>query len=335
MEDGILTKKSSIVLVLKVLEEYTDDEHYLTQNEIASKIEEEYGLELDRKSVGSSLQILQNPNIGYSVEKGPKGGWALTGRTLDVTEVTYLIDAIFSSRSISGTDAKKLAKDVSKCLSKYQRKNYLYLQKSTEVNRTGNVDVLFNVSLISEAVSKKKQISFKYLEYDKEGKIRPAKHGYVYKVNPYYLVNNFGRYYLLACFNPQRYGHIQTYRVDMMDEMNILEEDRVSLTSLKHAPKDFTISKYMNEHIYLFNSEVVYAKLELSSGRSVSYVKDWFGEKAKISNEGGKIYAYVRCDKEALKYWCMQYCEVVKVLEPESLVEEVKESLKKALEKYK
>lgn len=187
MATGILSKKSSIVLVLKVLEEYTDEDHYLTQNEIASKIDEIYGLVLDRKSVGSSLQILEA--LEYDIAKGEKGGFALLGRTLDITEVTYLIDAIFSSRSISGADAKKLAKKVSSCLSKYQRKNYLYLQKSTEVNRTGNVDVLYNVSLISEAISKRKQISFKYLEYDKEGAIRPAKHGYVYKVSLYHLVN--------------------------------------------------------------------------------------------------------------------------------------------------
>lgn len=333
MDAAMLSKKSSIVLVLKILEEYSDDNHYLTQNDIVAKIEHNYGLELDRKSVGSSLSLLEE--IGYEIEKGPKGGFALLGRTLDVTEVSYLIDAIFSSRSIPGNLAKKLAKNVSSCLSKYQRKNYDYLQKSTEVNRTENLNVLYNVSLINEAVSKGKQISFKYLEYDKEGKTRPAKHGYVYKVSPYHLVNNFGKYYLLCSYNPQKYGRIQTYRVDMMEEMNILEEDRAPLSSLKYAPKDFSISTYVNEHIYLFNSEVVYAKLELSSARGISYVKDWFGEKARITNKDGKIYAEVKCDKEALKYWCMQYGEVVTVLEPESLVEEVKESLGKALEKYK
>ena len=111
-------KKSSILLVLKVLEEYTDEEHYLTQQEIADKIYQVYGIELERKSVGSSLSMLEE--LDYDIDKGSKGGFALLSRTFDQTEASYLIDAIFSSRSIDGRQAKKIADQVSSCFSKYQ-----------------------------------------------------------------------------------------------------------------------------------------------------------------------------------------------------------------------
>ena len=83
-------KKSSILLVLKVLEEYTDEEHYLTQQEIADKIYQDYDIELERKSVGSSLSMLEE--LDYDIDKGPKGGFALLSRTFDQTEASYLID---------------------------------------------------------------------------------------------------------------------------------------------------------------------------------------------------------------------------------------------------
>lgn len=54
----IPNKKSSILLVLKVLEEYSDEEHYLTQQEIADKIYQEFDIDLERKSIGSSLSML-------------------------------------------------------------------------------------------------------------------------------------------------------------------------------------------------------------------------------------------------------------------------------------
>ncbi len=53
----IQNKKSSILLILKVLEEYTDENHYLTQKEIVDKVSQLYGIEIERKSVGSSLML--------------------------------------------------------------------------------------------------------------------------------------------------------------------------------------------------------------------------------------------------------------------------------------
>ena len=90
----IPNKKSSIILVLKILEEYTDEEHYLTQPQIVDKIRQIYDVELERKSVGSSLQLLEE--LDYDIDKGSKGGFALLSRTFDKTEAEYLIDAVFS-----------------------------------------------------------------------------------------------------------------------------------------------------------------------------------------------------------------------------------------------
>ena len=36
------------------------------------------------------------------------------------------------------------------------------------------------------------------MTYDKNGNLVPRFNGYEYQVSPYYLINNFGRYYLLG-----------------------------------------------------------------------------------------------------------------------------------------
>ena len=51
MRKMIANKKTSIILILKVLEEYSDENHYLTQQQIIDKVDELYGIELERKSV--------------------------------------------------------------------------------------------------------------------------------------------------------------------------------------------------------------------------------------------------------------------------------------------
>ena len=326
-------KKSSILLVLKVLEEYTDEEHYLTQQEIADKIYQVYDIELERKSVGSSLSMLEE--LDYDIDKGPKGGFALLSRTFDQTEASYLIDAIFSSRSIDGKQAKKIADQVSSCFSKYQRKDYSYIYKSSEINRTDNKQVLYNISVIHEAMKQGKRVGFQYLAYDAEGNQTVRRDGYEFIVSPYYLINNFGRYYLL-CNYREKYRALQTFRIDYMVNIQIKDDWPIkNMKDLEEGLKDFSISKYLNDHIYMFGGDVIEAELELDGDWGILIVKDWFGENAKLSHKDGKAYIKVKCNEMALYYWIMQYSDCVKVISPASLVEKTKEGLQKALEKYK
>lgn len=325
-------KKSSILLILKVLEEYTDENHYLTQGEIIDKIKALYDIELERKSVSSSLSLLEE--LDYDIDKGVKGGVALISRTFDATEVAFLIDAIFSSRSINGRMAKKISESISSTLSRYQRKDYSYIYKSTEINRTDNKDVLYNVSIIQEAIRRNKKVGFQYITYDREGNKVIRKDGYQYIVSPYYLINNFGRYYLLCNFK-EKYSPFHTFRVDYMVNIEIKEElDRISIKELKGVDKDFSISQYINDHIYPLSGNTLTVELELDDTWCIQYIKDWFGDNAKIKEIDNKIHAFVKCNENALFYWIMQYSHCVKVISPESFVNRIKDALNKALCKY-
>ena len=138
----IINKKSSLILILKVLEEYTDEDHLLTQQQIIDKISQLYNIDLERKSVSNSISLLIE--LGYDIVSIPRKGYCLLSRLFDDSEITFLIDAIFSSKSISGKQAEQLANKCSSILSKYKRKNYSYLYKSEEINRTENKDAFFD-----------------------------------------------------------------------------------------------------------------------------------------------------------------------------------------------
>lgn len=328
----IQNKKSSILLVLKILEEYTDDNHYLTQPQIATKISQLYGIDLERKAIGSSLQLLEE--LDYDIVKGPKGGFALLSRTFDPSEASFLIDAIFSSKSINGKEAKRMAEEVSSCFSKYQRKDYSYIYKSNEINRSTNKTALYNVSIINEAISKGKRVGFQYLTYDKNGNEIYRNDGYEYIVSPYYLINNYGRYYLL-CNYREKYRPLQLFRIDKMANIVIKDDWPIKqLKDLKDGPKDFSITKYLNEHVYLFNEEVIDAKIILDGEWAIEIVKDWFGDNAKIHFKDEKIIATIKGDEKALYYWIMQYSDCVTVLSPLSLVERIKKGLIDATRRY-
>jgi hypothetical protein len=137
------SKKASLIYILKTLEDESDSSHFLTQQEIIDLVAAKYGLRMERKAVARSLALLEE--AGYDVNKDPKGGYALLSRTFDESEVSFLVDAIFSSKSISGGQAKKLCEEISSCLSVHDRKSFDYLYKSVDVNRTPNKDVFLNI----------------------------------------------------------------------------------------------------------------------------------------------------------------------------------------------
>lgn len=328
MENG---KKASILLILKVLQEYSDEDHYLTYEDISNKIKDVYKMKIERKSIGTSIQLLED--LGYDIVKKKKKGVALYSRIFDETEASYLIDAIFSSKSISAKHAKGMSDAISSTFSVYKRKNYSYIYKSKEIIRTSNQDVLFNISILHEAIKKNKKASFQYYGYDNTGKKNLRMNGYTYYVSPYYLINNYGNYYLL-CHYRDKYGPISVYRIDYMTNIQLMDDDLVKLEDIDPTYKNFSITKYLNEHIYIFGGKVVEATLEILSENSIIYVKDWFGEQVKIFNKDKKTYALIKTNENALCYWLMQYSKHIKVISPQCLVNRIKSELRSALELY-
>lgn len=323
-------KKEVIILIYKILAEYTDEEHYLTQADIIDKLYQLYGVVAERKSVASSIQILQE--LDYDIVKNGRMGYALYSRLLDETEIKFINDALFSSKSITGKQTIEISNKLNSTLSKYRRRNYNYIHKSTSIYRTTNDDIFYNIELIQEAIENNKKISFQYLEYDENGAPKARHNGFRFIVSPYYLINNFGKYYLISNYR-SKFHAIQNYRIDYMIDVKIEDIERVPLNILEGF-ENFDIAKYLNEHVYLFSEQVITAKIEILETYGIQYLYDYFGSDVKIYKEDGKLYTKIRSSSDALYFWILQYGEALKVVEPLDLVNKVKEHYDKEIKKY-
>jgi len=340
----VQNKKSSIILVLKVLEEYSDEDHFLTYRDIIERVYMDYGIELERKSVAYSIQLLID--LDYDINPNPsgKGGWALYDRQFSPSEARFLIDAVFSSRVIPAKTARVLSSKIQQGFSRYARRDYSYIAKSAELSRSDNYDVLLSIEIISDAISKGKCVSFQLRGYNDDGEPCLRKDGKRYTISPYCIVNNLGRYYLLGCPD---YGEpkMVDYRIDYMVSTRI-EIEANYIESEGVLGKGFSIAKYLDEHIHLLHGDIIDASIRIEEhiegrkgsqvGTGVRFLRDWFGNKAKVYKDpkDGKVYAKIRCDASSLFYWIMQYSEEFTLIEPKERVEEIKEYLKQYLEKY-
>ena len=329
-------KKMALFYMVDIFKEYTDKDHCLTQQEIIDKLFNIYQLSLERKTVASNIELLIEN--GYDINKIHGQGYYLGERDLDENEIKFLIDAVYSSKMITGKQAKNISKKIYSNLSMYEQKDFSYIHKSTDINRTTNNNLFLNMEILSEAIEKRKMISFKYLSYDKKGnlterKFKDSGKPITYTLSPYFLVNNFSKYYLIA--NNKKFNNHVYYRVDYMSDIEITDQDIIPYENVETLGKDFNITKHINDHVYMFGGKVITAKIEISNEKTITDVKDWFGDNASIYEQDGKIYANIKSDDKAFFYWALQYQENIKVLEPDYIVNRIIESLENNLKKYK
>lgn len=326
------SKKSSIILVLEILRYFSDETTFLTQNEIATKIYEQYGLKLERKSIAASLKTLEE--LGHDIIYKKGHGVALVERMFDDSEAKYLIDLVFSSRSLSGSHALGIVNKIKNTLSIKENANYEYVENSKEINRTQNKEVFLNIEIINEAIKQNKWVGFKYMTYDENGQPTFRFNGYIFHASPCALVSSQGRYYLLAY--RYKYNNVNSYRIDYIKDIYIMEErERIPLNELDEFKNYENITQYINDHIYMFGGPIIDATLEIFDPHTLIYIYDWFGKNATFYKEDNRMFLKIRSNGNALFYWLMQYSHLVKILAPKSLQEKVVQAAKEIIEKYK
>ena len=162
--------------------------------------------------------------------------------------------------------------------------------------------------------------------------MKERKEGKFYTVNPYFMVNSQGKYYLVC--NYEHFDTLANYRIEFITEIEILEQGIKPITSLKGCEGGVDIAKYVNENIYMFGGEHIEATLKLENENAVSYVADWFGKNARFFQKDGELYAEAKTNEMALVYWALKYGEVVEVISPESTRQKIKDIITKMYKKY-
>ena len=320
-------KKLSILYTLQVLRDYSDENHLLSQNDIVIKINNIYGMTCERKSIATNIDSLID--FGYDIVKTNAGSY-LASREFEPSEIRFLVDAVFSSKSINSKHARELSKKLSEFLSVYQRKQYKYVYKSDELNRTDNKELFFNIDIINEAIEKNKQIEFDYIKRTYKGdKVKK----YPYKVNPYCLINNQGKYFLVC--NYDYFDNIGNYKLEKIHNIKILDTPIKPATQVKGFENGLDIAKYANENIYMFSTNSIKATVKIYSESATAYVEEWFGKNANLYEKENSIFADITANETSLIYWCLQYGENIELLSPKDTREKIKEIVKQINKRYK
>lgn len=322
-------KKLAILYLLDILKKYTDEKHSLTYAEIDTKLQNEYGIKLDAKTIAKYINLLQD--YGIDIEKRGNNGCAVIGRNIDNSELSFLIDAVFSSKPISSQHAQDLIQTLLKDSSVYEKKRYSYIYKADEITRANNKEYFYTIDTISRAIEENKQISFTYNEVLLNKKLKARFNGKEFIINPYFMINNHGKYYLVC--NYDKYNTLSNYKIECISNIKILDT-KIKPLQLLEDTQDFDISKYVNEHIYMFTGKTIQTTIKISNPKILNDVVDWYGENIIVKEKDDEIFVSFNVNEQAFLYWALQYGMNIEVIKPLSTRTKYVDMLKQILTKY-
>ncbi len=321
-------KKLYILYILEVLKKYSDADHKLRQQDIIKHIEADYGVVCDRKTISRNLTDLME--AGYEIDH-ESDGYYYDGRPFEDSELRLLIDSVLSSRYIPKKQADDLVKRLIEQSSVHFKKRVRHIYSLDNMERAERNDLFWNLECIGDAIEENKQIAFYYNKFGKDKKLhRTTDNKHV--VNPYYVVIANGKYYLVG--NNDKYDDITHFRLERISHVEILDTARKPKENIADFKDGQGLSKHMLEHVYMFSGPSVRVILKVRPD-GINDVMDWLGKDVGIREEDGYLMVDTVTNKQAIKYWAVQFGEKVEVLSPEDLRNDIKMMVESMWDKYR
>lgn len=344
MNYTIPPKKMIIINILDILKRYTDENHRLSQKQIADILKNEYNVTVERKTIKRNIMNLID--FGYEIEYTEtvrfiknKSGIKEESSTLsdfylkrDFTdsELRLLIDSLLFNRYLPARQCKDMITKIEGLSNEFFKSRVKHIQNLPD-NMPRNNQIFFTLDVLDEAISKNKKVSFTYNEYGTDKKLHPRRNE-PYIINPYQMVAVNDKYYLIC--NVDKYDNVAHFRVDRITDIKILKEKTKPQKQVKGLENGIDLPKHVTEHIYMFSGESIRVKFRAKK-YILSEIFDWFGKDIQFLDETeDEVVCSVYVNEQSMRKWAMQYALHGKVLSPQTLVESVRNDLKAAMMNY-
>ena len=265
--------KPRILYLLRILEQYTDEEHPLTTKQLIDKLQDEYGISAHRTTLSKDIAALQEFGVDIVTVHSTQSKYFIGSRKFELPELKLLIDAVESSRFITAKKSESLIRKIHTLtsqgqVSKLMRNNYV-----VDRIKPDNEQIYYIVDTINDAINEGKQISFQYYDYSGLKKKVLKNKGEIYKLSPYKLLWS-GDYYYVIGYSEKK-GKVINFRVDRIAAApTILSENAIPV------PKDFDLENFTKEVFFMFSGDEVEVDLQCDNSLMKTMI-DRFGENVK------------------------------------------------------
>lgn len=333
---GEYTKDALLPIhLLKILNIYSSSDNPLTRQQLIELYETYYGGKLNRTSLRRYLDgLISEDYIKNAMQKG-----IFFNRSFDEKQIRYLIDGVMYGQHVPVNEANELiAKlmDMAGSSMNEKFKNFYYIEN---YNQTANKSINNIIDELDKAITLDCMVEIVLGSFDINREIINTVQSYV--ISPYYLISQMTHYYILCHLedksdSSEEQRNITAIRIDQIRSARIRKNSpRLSLEDCFKDGKQFELSEYIKEHIYIYPGNSVRAQV-LINRNSISEFIDYFGLEFEILTENGNnVLLKIVVNKMALVYWALQNANIATVLGPREVKEEIIDYLDKNLKRYK
>lgn len=318
-------KKLKLLYLAKYLEEETDQEHPAGMPELLAYLTAN-GISAERKSVYDDLRLLESFGMDVETVKGRQFGYYLGERTFQLPEVKLLVDAVqaapFLTQKKSMELIGKLEQLTSRPMARQLRRQVYVLGRP----RTTNETLYYAVDGIHTAISRDRQVSFRYFDWTAEGQRAFRRDGAAYVTDPVALCVD--RYYYLVAYDALRQDY-RHYRVDRMMDLTVLDSPRSPL------PRDFDLGRYVRKIFDMYGGASVTVRLRLHRSL-INPAMDRFGSDAHIRPDGPDHVALTAPVEAGPTFygWLLQFGDKAELLSPADVRRDFADYCRRVLARY-
>ena len=326
MADKSTRQKLKMLYLSRIFMKYTDEEHSLTIAEIISMLAEQ-GISAERKTLYNDIQLLKEFGLDIVMNNGKQYSYYLASRDFELPELKLLADAVASSRFLTDKKSRELLRKIEDLASVHEGKQINRQVYVTNRVKSMNERIYINVDIIHRAINEKKQIAFRYFDYDLNKK-KHYRDG-IRVASPFALTWDDERYYLVA-FYPKRPDSYTNFRIDRMEEIEILDN------KVEKVSKDFSLSEYMNSTFSMFSGEIRDVKLRFHNSL-INVVLDRFGKNVIIIPDGDEhftVNVQVRAGSPFYG-WIFQFGAKASIVRPAEIKQQYLNMLSEVMEENK
>ena len=324
-------KKLLILRILQILQEFSNCDHKLRQNDIISLLKVQYDIECERKAVARNIDFLQQ--AGYDIVRDSDGIY-FASRKFEPGELRLLIDSVLSNRNICKTHTKEIIGKLTAEGGKYFKSFAKHVTNLDDWQKDENCDYFYNIELCCEAIEQEKKLLFFYSYFDidkRKQKNKPEKS----KISAYRLFLKNGHYYLAS--NYDRYENLAFIRLDRMSDIEILQEDSRPLNTVRNCEQGINLGKLDSYFPFMYSDKP--ERIEFITANCAAHmidnVIDTFGCNVVITDMSDGNYKFsLTASPSAMRFWLLQYGKYVKLLSPQSLVEQIKSDIQEMSKLY-
>jgi len=314
--------------VWRILNEQTDEEHPLTAEAIIEQLEE-IGYGCDRKAIYRHIEALEEFGVDIGKSTSAPRGYYIISRDFELHELKLLADAIQSSRFITVKKSKELIDKLGSLASVHQAEGLRRGLYMTDADKSDNEQIFYVLDGVYEAIRHNRRVSFKYFRYLPNGKKEYRNGGAEYLVSPYAVVWDEEKYYMHAYH--AKYDTISSFRLDLMEGVKVTDLEREEQKRFKsYSPVDREKASFSQ-----FGGERAVVVCEFSNSLAGA-VFDHFGTNLKTVPVGEDRFRASLTVNLSQKFysWLFGFGKGVKVISPQSVIDEYKAQLDAVRDEY-